>query len=54
MESCTGGLLASILTDVAGAADYYLGGLVTYQTQMKIDYGVPGYFSLEKVYIAKH
>ncbi|MGH2632343.1 MAG: competence/damage-inducible protein A [Tepidiformaceae bacterium] len=41
MESCTGGLLASTLTDVAGASAYFLGGLVTYQTQQKIDAGVP-------------
>ena len=41
MESCTGGLLASTLTDVPGAAGYFIGGLVTYQTQQKIDVGVP-------------
>jgi nicotinamide-nucleotide amidase len=40
MESCTGGLLASTVTDVAGSSGYFKGGLVTYQTQMKIDYGV--------------
>ncbi|MEP6872237.1 MAG: competence/damage-inducible protein A, partial [Anaerolineaceae bacterium] len=41
MESVTGGLLASVLTDVPGASNYYKGGLVTYQTQQKIDAGVP-------------
>ncbi len=41
MESVTGGLLASVLTDVPGASEYYKGGLVTYQTQQKIDAGVP-------------
>ncbi|HZP57475.1 MAG TPA: competence/damage-inducible protein A [Dehalococcoidia bacterium] len=41
MESCTGGLLASTLTDVAGASTYFRGGWVTYQTEMKIDLGVP-------------
>ncbi|OAI40951.1 hypothetical protein AYO38_00790 [bacterium SCGC AG-212-C10] len=41
MESCTGGLLASTLTDTPGSASYFMGGQVTYQTQNKIDAGVP-------------
>jgi nicotinamide-nucleotide amidase len=41
MESCTGGLLASTLTDVPGSTGYFVAGLVTYQTQQKIDAGVP-------------
>jgi nicotinamide-nucleotide amidase len=41
MESCTGGLFASTLTDVPGSSAYFAGGLVTYQTQQKIDAGVP-------------
>jgi nicotinamide-nucleotide amidase len=41
MESCTGGLLASTLTDVPGSAGYFICGAVTYQTQQKIEYGVP-------------
>lgn len=40
MESCTGGLLASAITDVYGSSEYYIGGFVTYNTRMKIDYGV--------------
>lgn len=34
-ESCTGGLLLSILTDVAGSSAYVLGGVVTYSNQAK-------------------
>ena len=41
MESATGGLLASTITDVAGASDYFKGGLVTYSEDTKIQYGVP-------------
>jgi nicotinamide-nucleotide amidase len=40
MESCTGGLLASTITDVAGSSGYFLGGLVAYQTERKIEWGV--------------
>jgi nicotinamide-nucleotide amidase len=40
MESCTGGLLASTITDVPGSSDYYKGGLVSYATEMKIAWGV--------------
>jgi nicotinamide-nucleotide amidase len=34
-ESCTGGLLASRLTDIAGSSDYYLGGVVSYAYSAK-------------------
>jgi nicotinamide-nucleotide amidase len=40
MESCTGGLLASTLTDVEGSSDAFIGGYVTYATEMKIALGV--------------
>ncbi len=41
MESCTGGLFASTITDVAGSSDYFRGGLVSYATAMKAEWGVP-------------
>jgi nicotinamide-nucleotide amidase len=34
-ESCTGGLLAARLTDLAGSSDYLLGGLVVYSNEAK-------------------
>jgi nicotinamide-nucleotide amidase len=34
-ESCTGGLLLTRLTDVAGSSDYVLGGAVTYSNALK-------------------
>ncbi|HEX2087276.1 MAG TPA: competence/damage-inducible protein A [Solirubrobacteraceae bacterium] len=35
-ESCTGGLLAGRLTDVAGSSEYVLGGLVVYSNDAKV------------------
>jgi nicotinamide-nucleotide amidase len=35
-ESCTGGLLAGRLTDLAGSSDYVLGGLVVYSNEAKV------------------
>ena len=34
-ESCTGGLLAARLTELAGSSDYVLGGLVVYSNEAK-------------------
>lgn len=42
MESATGGALADALTDGEGSTEYFLGSLVTYATQAKVDLGVSG------------
>ena len=34
-ESCTGGALADVITDVAGSSDYFLGGIVSYSNNAK-------------------
>ena len=41
MESCTGGLLASLITDVPGSSTSFVGGLVSYATGLKAEWGVP-------------
>lgn len=35
-ESCTGGLIASMITDVPGSSDYFLASLVTYDDRAKV------------------
>lgn len=48
-ESCTGGMLASTLTDIPGSSDVFERGFVTYSDQSKADLlGVPA------ATIAKH
>ena len=34
-ESCTGGWIAKVLTDVSGSSQFYLGGVVTYSNALK-------------------
>jgi len=35
-ESCTGGLIASRITDVAGSSEYFLGGVAAYAYEAKV------------------
>jgi PncC family amidohydrolase len=37
VESATGGLIASMITDVAGSSDYYKGSIVSYANETKAD-----------------
>lgn len=41
MESCTGGLVASLVTDVPGSSEVFVAGLVSYATAIKGEWGVP-------------
>lgn len=35
-ESCTGGLIAKLITDVPGSSDVFIGGVVSYSNEMKM------------------
>ena len=41
MESCTGGLVASLITDTPGSSVAFRGGIVSYATDIKEQFGVP-------------
>lgn len=36
-ESCTGGLVSDRITDISGSSEYYLGGVLAYSNQVKMD-----------------
>lgn len=36
-ESCTGGLVGHVLTEIPGSSDYFAGSLVTYANDAKVD-----------------
>ena len=40
MESFTGGILASTITEVPNSSDYFKGGIVAYSNEVKVAYGV--------------
>jgi PncC family amidohydrolase len=40
MESCTGGLLSHLITDVPGCGDFFRGGFVAYATDVKETLGI--------------
>ena len=42
-ESCTGGMIAGAITAVPGSSEYFLGGIVSYASSVKMSVlGVPG------------
>jgi nicotinamide-nucleotide amidase len=41
MESLTGGLLSSTITDYPSSSKYFMGGIVAYSSELKVQMGVP-------------
>ena len=37
-ESCTGGLIGSRITDIAGSSEYFLGGIIAYAYDVKVKF----------------
>lgn len=35
-ESCTGGLISKLITDIPGSSDVFIGGVVSYSNEMKM------------------
>jgi nicotinamide-nucleotide amidase len=48
-ESCTGGMVSTLLTDVSGSSRYYLGGVVAYDNRVKL-----GVLGVRSETIAEH
>src|ERR1700721_678716 len=48
-ESCTGGMIATLLTDIAGSSDVFERGFVTYSNDAKKDM-----LGIDEALIAKH
>ena len=46
-ESCTGGLLGSLLTDISGSSAVYLGGIISYTCPVKEEFLGVSHHSLE-------
>jgi len=36
-ESCTGGLLGNLITDVSGSSNYFMGGIISYSNSAKVN-----------------
>ena len=47
-ESCTGGLIADRITNVPGSSEYFLGGVVAYAYDVKVDLLKVSWDTLEK------
>ena len=48
-ESCTGGMLGEVLTQVPGSSEYYLGGVISYSNDLKA-----GFLGVQQETLEKH